>query len=118
MEAYPRREHDRASLSSVNRGEVREKEGSRGGIMARERRERPRCTEGNAPEWSTRAVDKTGMQSAEGILGRVATGLCADANGRKKTSLAGGPILSATQGSRGSRGDVVQCETFDRDLTT
>ena len=79
MEAYPRREHDRASLSSVNRGEVGEKEGSRRGIMARERRERPRCTEGNAPEWSTRAVDKTGMQGAEVILGRVASGLCASA---------------------------------------
>ena len=31
-EAYPRKEQEQASLSSVNRGEVREKEWLRGGL--------------------------------------------------------------------------------------
>ena len=61
METYPRGQHGRASLSSVNRGEVGEKEGSRRGNMARERWERARCTEETHGDRPTDAVDVTGL---------------------------------------------------------
>ena len=79
MEVYLSDELKPASLSSVNRGEVREKEGGREGIMLRERWERVRRTEENVPDRSTRAVDATACWRAEEILGRVELGLCVSA---------------------------------------
>ena len=56
----------------------------------------------------------TGVQSVEGIRGRVELGLSASANGRRKTSLAGGTEAAATQGKEKDQGDVAHRAPFDQ----
>ena len=85
----------------------------RGGVKGKGQREWVRCTARNTQEWLAWAVDKTGVQSVEEIPGRVASTLCASANGRRKKGLTGGPVKSATQSKEKSRGDVAQRATSD-----
>ena len=57
VRAYRSGEHKQASLSSVNRGEVREKGGGARGIMPGKRRQWRRREVEMAPEWWMEAVD-------------------------------------------------------------
>ena len=51
-----------------------------------------------APGVAKYGGERDRAQCIEGIRGRVAQRLCASANGRKKTSLAGGAEATVTQG--------------------